>query len=194
MMNIFLPGPSKGCQMGGKGCHKATPSGLNTAHWRVLVCFIDFYRVSSKRWLANTQVTFDWPSRASKYTKIFQDMCHLSNLTGITRGVKHRPKWLWYLKIKATLKKHRIPIINDFIHSFRGMPSFSHIHNCSNCSADKLYTSCSEPSQGDSTQRCLPCCHCTVSHWTSPKNKKKIRPKTTPTAMTWWVVFWNLKT
>ena len=97
----------------------------------MLVCFIDFYRVSSKRWLANTQVTFDWPSRASKYTKIFQDMCHLSNLIGITRGLKHRPKELWYLKIKATLKKHRIPVINDFIHSFRGISNFSHIHNCS---------------------------------------------------------------
>jgi len=24
-LTIFLPGPSKGCQMGGKGCHKATP-------------------------------------------------------------------------------------------------------------------------------------------------------------------------
>ncbi len=34
---IIIPGPSKRCQMDGKGCHEATPSGLNTTHSRVLV-------------------------------------------------------------------------------------------------------------------------------------------------------------
>ena len=37
--------------------------------------------------LANAQVGFDWPSGASKYTKIFQHSSYLSNFTSTDRNM-----------------------------------------------------------------------------------------------------------